>query len=121
MSLERCHFCTQYVSSTKDGKAAHMRKAHGVTVRSAAPYTAEEKATIVARMEMRLGLQNFIVPEPLPKPVSFRYTCNKCGPTNNEGYWMVNGTGVCEPCVKKEAGTADQPVTEIDEDIQYHD
>lgn len=117
MSLERCHFCTQYVSSTKDGKAAHMRKAHGVTVRNVAPYTAQEKARIVARMEERLGLRHFIVPEALPKPVSFRYTCNKCGPTNNEGYWMTDNTGICEPCVKKEAVTT----TEIDEDIQYHD
>lgn len=113
--LAKCHLCTQYVSTTKDGRAMHMRKAHGVVVRQAAPLNPEEKAVIVARMEQRIGLQHFIIPEPKPIPAKKAHLCNKCGPTDSEGYWLENKTGICEPCLKSQ--TEVEPI----EEIPYYD
>ena len=119
--LNQCHLCAQYVSSTKEGRAAHMRQAHGVMVRKVVPLTRDEKAVIVDRMEARIGRQHFITPESLPVPAFQKYRCNRCGPTNNEGYWLENGVGICEPCVKIETGKADLPVVLVDEEIRYRD
>jgi len=90
-----------------------MRKDHGVIVRNAAPMSPEKVREVTARMEERMGLQHFFFPSP---PVFYAHTCNKCGPTNAEGYWLENKTGICEPCIKKESGTI-----ETVEEIQYHD
>lgn len=127
-ALNKCALCTQYISATKDGRASHMRQVHGVRVRQAGPYTPEEKAEIVTRLETRLGLEHFITPAPRPRPAHHKYRCNKCGPTNNEGYWLNDGTGICEPCVKQSMNEMESTITEmqasittVDEEIQYHD
>ena len=70
-------------------------------------------------MEERLGPQHFIHYGPLPiAPTNFRHVCGKCGPTLEDGYWMVDGTGICDPCVKR--GVAENMASQ-DEEIQYHD
>lgn len=119
MTLSRCQLCGVYVPNDKDGKAAHFKRFHKIIAQPLVPLAPAEKAAIVERVEARLGLRHFITPEPLPIPVTHKYKCNRCGPTNNEGYWLMDGTGICEPCVKREAGTIE--ADEIDTEINYHD
>lgn len=65
--------------------------------------TKEQRNEIISRVEGRIGLRHFIVPESLPVSTT-RRLCSKCGWTEAEGYWLCNNTGICEPCVKVVAG-----------------
>lgn len=78
-----------------------------------------EKARIVDNVENRIGREKFFQPLPVPNAVIIpnkKYNCKRCGPTDADGFWLTDGNGICEACLKIEAGTAEAP-----EEIQYHD
>lgn len=104
--MSRCLLCKHYLPNGKEGRAAHMRMYHGVTiVQEIKPLAKEQMAKVICRVHERLGRHNFIVPEGAPAPVN-KKLCSRCGWTENDGYWLTNGTGICEPCVKLDASTA---------------
>lgn len=61
--LPTCEVCGEYLAESEQGKRAHMKRYHNVTVKQAARLTPEEKARIVARVEERLG-DRIITSEP---------------------------------------------------------
>jgi hypothetical protein len=95
MSLNiRCPVCDELLAASYEGRHAHMLKHHGIRLKPDRfiPMDAMKKAAIVYRVEERLG-QRIIKPSPIRR-------CNKCGPTKQEGYWLIDGSGICEPCAK---------------------
>lgn len=98
-ALSRCALCDKYLANSVEGRAVHMQQFHNVrsVQRDTLPLSPQEKAAIVAKGEERLGLRHFIVPE-VARPTANR--CNACGPTNRPGYWLLDGTGICEACLR---------------------
>lgn len=119
MSMVRCLMCGMSMLSDAASYEKHIEQHHsmdGYSVKIKPKKNSGRSTTeIVASLEKSLGLQHFIAPEPVAVPVALKYICKHCGPTNNEGYWLINNNGICEPCLKIEAGTV-----EIEE-IQYRD
>ena len=95
MSLTiRCPVCDELLAPSHAGRNAHMKRVHGVSIvpDRLVPMDPMQKAAIMARVEDRLGAA-IIAPSPARR-------CNECGSTTSEGYWFMDGTGICEPCVK---------------------
>ena len=119
MSVARCLMCGMSMLSDAVSYEKHIEKFHSLDGYSLKvkpqKTTGRSRDQIIADLENSLGRHHFITPEPLPVPVATKYICKHCGPTNNEGFWLMNNTGICEPCLKIEAGTVQV------EDINYHD
>lgn len=119
MSMVRCLMCGMSMLSDAASYEKHIEQHHsmdGYRVEiKPKKSTMRSTAEIVAGLEISLGLQHFITPEPVTMPVTLKYICKHCGPTNSVGYWLINKTGICEPCLKIEANTVEV------EEIQYHD
>lgn len=98
--LPKCQLCNHYIANSKEGRRAHLQRYHGVTETGAhVRMDPHVKAKIVARVETRL--KDFIVVSEPP----MRNKCKGCGPTSAEGYWMTDGTGVCDSCLRKQTAT----------------
>lgn len=112
--VNKCSLCTQLIPANRDLIDTHMRQQHGVVVYQKAPLSREAREAIVDRLEAKVGRRHFIIPEGLPG--IGKKNCNKCGWTDKPGFWLANGTGICETCVKLAAGTLS-----IEEEINYRD
>lgn len=110
-AMSKCELCRRYVTVSKEGRAAHMKQYHGVIVQRE-PMTQAQIDAATDRMEAKLGRQHFFRPS---KPIFYAHTCSKCGPTNADGYWLMDKTGICEPCLRAVSCTIEpiEPTEEI--------
>jgi len=92
-----CMICEKLLASSVKGQQEHMRRYHGVSVTNGhVPMDPALKAVIVARVEQRLA--ECIVAHGKAR------ICAKCGLEGQEGYWMEDGSGICDACVREASG-----------------